>query len=200
MRQGQKWNRNVKTVSNWNNFSYQDADKISVPVPSLNHIIWCCIDVLLLYCCIVVLYRILRDCYHLSFSLFTQLPSGRRYRRIRSRTSRLDNSFYPRARLLNGHWYCILFCIFRRFIIVLAYHRCNLCSSLLYVMPSCFALSCPKCPVWPCVVLYTCNKRLETFVVEHNSIIHQVNFSLELNSNKLETERSQLKTWSFLMQ
>ena len=48
--------------------------------------------------------RILRDCYHSSFSLFTPLPSGRRYRSIRSRTRRLDYSFFPKAiRLLNGH-------------------------------------------------------------------------------------------------
>ena len=48
--------------------------------------------------------RILRDCCHPSFSLFTPLPSGRRYHSIRSRTRRLDNSFYPGPkRLLNGH-------------------------------------------------------------------------------------------------
>ena len=47
---------------------------------------------------------ILRDCYHPSFSLFTPLPSGRQYRSIRSRTRRLDYSFFPRAiRLLNEH-------------------------------------------------------------------------------------------------
>ena len=48
--------------------------------------------------------RVLKDCYHPAFRLFTPLPSGRRYRCIRSRTRRLENSFYPRAiRLLNGH-------------------------------------------------------------------------------------------------
>ena len=48
--------------------------------------------------------RILKDCYHPAFRLFTPLPSGRRYRSIRSRTRRLENSFFPRAiRLLNGH-------------------------------------------------------------------------------------------------
>ena len=47
--------------------------------------------------------RILKDCYHPSFRLFTLLPSGCRYRSIRSRTSRLENSFFLRAiRLLNG--------------------------------------------------------------------------------------------------
>src|SRR4029434_11162780 len=40
---------------------------------------------------------ILKDCYHSAFRLFTPLPSGRRYRSIRSRTRRLENSFYPRA-------------------------------------------------------------------------------------------------------
>src|SRR4029434_8347410 len=48
--------------------------------------------------------RILKDYYHPAFRLFTPLPSGRRYRIIRSRTRRLENSFSPRAiRLLNGH-------------------------------------------------------------------------------------------------
>ena len=47
--------------------------------------------------------RILKDCYHPSYRLFTPLPSGRRYRSIRSRTCTLENSFFPRAiRLLNG--------------------------------------------------------------------------------------------------
>ena len=41
--------------------------------------------------------RILKDCYHPAFRLFTLLPSGRRYRSIRSRTRRLENSFFPRG-------------------------------------------------------------------------------------------------------
>src|SRR4029434_8402620 len=36
--------------------------------------------------------RILKDCYNPAFRLFTPLPSGRRYRSIRSRTRRLENS------------------------------------------------------------------------------------------------------------
>ena len=48
--------------------------------------------------------RILKDCYHPAFRLSTPLPSGRPYCSIRSRTRRLENSFFPRAiRLLNGH-------------------------------------------------------------------------------------------------
>ena len=43
-------------------------------------------------------------CVCASFSLFSPLPSGKRYRSIPSRTRRLDYSFFPRAiRLLNGH-------------------------------------------------------------------------------------------------
>ncbi|KAK0136455.1 hypothetical protein N1851_027436 [Merluccius polli] len=46
--------------------------------------------------------NILQDQFHPAHHLFQRLPSGRRYRSIPSRTSRLTNSFYPQAiRLLN---------------------------------------------------------------------------------------------------
>ncbi|KAI5617008.1 gastrula zinc finger protein XlCGF28.1-like, partial [Silurus asotus] len=40
---------------------------------------------------------ILKDSSHPAHRLFTLLPSGRRYRCLRTRTSRLKNSFFPRA-------------------------------------------------------------------------------------------------------
>ena len=46
--------------------------------------------------------RILSDLNHPSHSLFTLLPSGRRYKSKRTRTNRFRDSFYPHAiRLLN---------------------------------------------------------------------------------------------------
>ena len=50
--------------------------------------------------------NIVKDHSHPGYGLFTLLPSGRRYRSIRARTTRLTNSFYPQAvRLLNQqHW------------------------------------------------------------------------------------------------
>lgn len=46
--------------------------------------------------------NIVKDHSHPGYGLFTLLPSGRRYRSIRARTTRLTNSFYPQAvRLLN---------------------------------------------------------------------------------------------------
>lgn len=41
--------------------------------------------------------RILKDPSHPGHHLFNRLPSGRRFRSIKSRTNRLKNSFYPRA-------------------------------------------------------------------------------------------------------
>lgn len=40
---------------------------------------------------------IIRDITHPGHSLFEPLPSGRRFRSIKSRTNRLKNSFFPRA-------------------------------------------------------------------------------------------------------
>ena len=40
---------------------------------------------------------IVKDISHPGHSLFHMLPSGRRFRSIKSRTSRLNNSFYPTA-------------------------------------------------------------------------------------------------------
>ncbi len=48
--------------------------------------------------------RIIKDSSHPSHSLLSLLPSGRRFRSIRSRTSRLRDSFFPQAiRLMNSH-------------------------------------------------------------------------------------------------
>jgi len=41
--------------------------------------------------------KILKDPFHPGHHLFDLLPSGRRFRSIKSRTNRLTNSFYPRA-------------------------------------------------------------------------------------------------------
>ncbi len=47
--------------------------------------------------------RIIKDSSHTSHSLLSLLPSGRRLRSIRSRTSRLRDSFFPQAiRLMNS--------------------------------------------------------------------------------------------------
>ncbi len=46
--------------------------------------------------------RIIKDSSHPSHRLLSLLPSGRRFRSIRSRTSRLRDSFFPQAiRLMN---------------------------------------------------------------------------------------------------
>ncbi|XP_051899918.1 uncharacterized protein LOC127586112 [Pristis pectinata] len=46
---------------------------------------------------------IIKDPTHPGHSLFSLLPSGRRYRSLRARTTRLKDSFYPTViRLLNG--------------------------------------------------------------------------------------------------
>ncbi len=48
--------------------------------------------------------RIINDSSHPSHRLLSLLPSGRRFRSIRSRTSRLRDSFFPQAiRLMNSH-------------------------------------------------------------------------------------------------
>lgn len=48
-------------------------------------------------------HNIIKDSTHPQHSLFTSLPSGRRYRSVKSRTTRLINSFYPQAiRLLSN--------------------------------------------------------------------------------------------------
>ncbi len=47
--------------------------------------------------------RIIKDSSHPSHRLLSLLPSGRRFRSIRSRTSRLRDSFFPQAiRLMNS--------------------------------------------------------------------------------------------------
>ncbi|XP_051568305.1 uncharacterized protein LOC127449139 [Myxocyprinus asiaticus] len=53
--------------------------------------------------CVKKARRIIRDSSHTSHGLFSLLPSGRRYRSIRTRTSQLHDSFFPQAiRLLNS--------------------------------------------------------------------------------------------------
>ncbi len=53
--------------------------------------------------CIRKARRIIKDSSHPSHSLLSLLPSGRRFRSIRSRTSRLRDSFFPQAiRLMNS--------------------------------------------------------------------------------------------------
>ncbi len=48
--------------------------------------------------------RIIKDSSHPSHRLLSLLPSGRRFRSIRSRTSQLRDSFFPQAiRLMNSH-------------------------------------------------------------------------------------------------
>lgn len=48
-------------------------------------------------CCLSRAANILKDPSHPGHHLFVQLPSGRRFRSIASRTNRFKNSFYPRA-------------------------------------------------------------------------------------------------------
>uniref|UniRef100_A0A3Q3MEX0 Reverse transcriptase domain-containing protein n=1 Tax=Labrus bergylta TaxID=56723 RepID=A0A3Q3MEX0_9LABR len=53
--------------------------------------------------CLRRAHGILKDSSHPAHRLFTLLPSGRRFRSLRTRTSRLRNSFFPRAvSLLNS--------------------------------------------------------------------------------------------------
>ena len=53
--------------------------------------------------CLRRVHDILRDRHHPAHHLFHLLPSGRRYRSIQARTTRLTNSLYPQAvRLLNA--------------------------------------------------------------------------------------------------
>ncbi len=47
--------------------------------------------------CIRLARSIIKDSSHPGNHLFTLLPSGRRFRSLKTRTSRLRNSFYPRA-------------------------------------------------------------------------------------------------------
>ncbi len=59
--------------------------------------------------CIRKAWRIIKDSSHPSHSLLSLLPSGRRLRSIRTRTSRLRDSFFPQAiRLMNSQNYITL--------------------------------------------------------------------------------------------
>ena len=50
--------------------------------------------------------NIIRDCAHPGHHLFDLLPSGKRYRSLKTRTNRLNHSFFPTAiRILNGPKY-----------------------------------------------------------------------------------------------
>lgn len=55
--------------------------------------------------CLRKIQKIRLDSGHPAHGLFTLLPSGRRFRSIQARTTRLLNSFYPQAvRLQNNLW------------------------------------------------------------------------------------------------
>ena len=76
--------------------------------------------------------RIISDPSHPCHSLFSLLPSGRRYKSIRSRTSRYRDSFYPHAiRMLNCPWNIFLhynlFLFFLPFFSILQYLFIYLC-------------------------------------------------------------------------
>ncbi len=47
--------------------------------------------------CLQKIHNILKDSYHPAHNLFELLPSGKRYRSIKTRTTRFMNSFYPKA-------------------------------------------------------------------------------------------------------
>ncbi len=47
--------------------------------------------------CLQKIQNILKDSYHPAHNLFELLPSGKRYRSIKTRTTRFMNSFYPKA-------------------------------------------------------------------------------------------------------
>ncbi|KAL0150918.1 hypothetical protein M9458_053837 [Cirrhinus mrigala] len=47
--------------------------------------------------CLQKIHNILKDTYHPAHHLFERLPSGKRYRVIKTRTTRFKNSFYPKA-------------------------------------------------------------------------------------------------------
>ena len=52
--------------------------------------------------CLRRVQNILQDCHHPAYHLLQLLPSGRRYRSLQARTSRLSKSLYPETiRLLN---------------------------------------------------------------------------------------------------
>uniref|UniRef100_A0A8C1WEF3 Reverse transcriptase domain-containing protein n=1 Tax=Cyprinus carpio TaxID=7962 RepID=A0A8C1WEF3_CYPCA len=55
-------------------------------------------------CCLRRTRNIIKDRFHPTHSLFHLLPSGRRYRSLQARTTRMAKSLYPQAvRLLNKH-------------------------------------------------------------------------------------------------
>lgn len=69
---------------------------ISCPLPSLKDIYQTR--------CLSRVTSITTDSTHPAFPLFELLPSGRRYRSIRTRTNRLRNSFFPQAIMIrNAH-------------------------------------------------------------------------------------------------
>ncbi len=55
-------------------------------------------------CCLCRTHNIIRDRFHPAHFLFHLLPSGRRYRSLQGRTTRMANSLYPQTvRRLNKH-------------------------------------------------------------------------------------------------
>ena len=55
---------------------------------------------------------IIRDVNHPAHTLFDLLPSGTRYRSIRTKTNRFKNSFYPTAVRLLNELQCYFWCLF----------------------------------------------------------------------------------------
>ncbi len=55
------------------------------------------LDDIFAYHCLQKIQNILKDSYHSAHNLFELLPSGKRYRSIKTRTTRFMNSFYPKA-------------------------------------------------------------------------------------------------------
>ncbi len=47
--------------------------------------------------CLQKIHNIVKDPYHPAYNLFELLPSGKRYRFVKTRTTRFMNSFYPKA-------------------------------------------------------------------------------------------------------
>ncbi len=73
-------------------------------------------DIFVSHYCLQKIHNILKDPYHPAYNLFELLPSGKRYRSVKTRTTRFINSFYPKAiTILNTElkihsWHAIIMC------------------------------------------------------------------------------------------
>uniref|UniRef100_A0A3Q3G1R3 Reverse transcriptase domain-containing protein n=1 Tax=Labrus bergylta TaxID=56723 RepID=A0A3Q3G1R3_9LABR len=97
----------TSSVSVWyGNCSVADRMALQRVVKTAQHITRCplpAIEDVQRTRCLRRAHGILKDSSHPAHRLFTLLPSGRRFRSLRTRTSRLRNSFFPRAvSLLNS--------------------------------------------------------------------------------------------------